>query len=384
VRGIEQVGGFGGNSDILAENAVFAGDPGFYKTSLQRLEAATTVTVLGAARRWLSAGAYNLEVHPFPEMNASGEGVDRSSVPETTTFPTVGFTSFERASLKNGLEVIVATRDSVPAVNISMQFDSGFAADQFALPGTSSMAIAMLDEGTRKRNALQISDELDRLGASIATGSGIDSSRVTLSALTENLDASLALYADVVLNPSFPDAELDRLRKNVLAQIKQEKTRPVGLALRIFPSLLYGEGHAYALPLTGSGTEESVREITRDSLVAYHKTWFKPNNATMIVVGDTSMAVIKPKLEKLFAGWKPDTVPTKNISAVRLQDRERVFLIDRPGSEQSIIFAGNVAPAVGDGNEIAIETMNEIFGGSFTSRINMNLREDKHRSYGAQ
>jgi zinc protease len=127
-----------------------------------------------------------------------------------------------------------------------------------------------------------------------------------------------------------------------------------------------------------------VARISRQSLVDYHTTWFKPNNATMIVVGDTTMAEIKPKLEKLFGAWKTGTVPTKNIADVSLQHRERVYLIDRPGSEQSIIFAANVAPAVGHGNEIAIETMNEILGGSFTSRINMNLREDKHWSYGAQ
>jgi zinc protease len=187
----------------------------------------------------------------------------------------------------------------------------------------------------------------------------------------------------VILNCRFRN-RTERLRKAFLAQIQQEKTRPVGLALRIFPALLYGEGHAYSLPLTGSGTEQSVNRITRQSLVDYHATWFKPNSATMIVVGDTTMAEILPKLEKLFGAWKPANVPTKNIAAVDPQDRERVYLIDRPGSEQSIIFAANVAPAVGHGNEIAIETMNEILGGSFTSRINMNLREDKHWSYGAQ
>jgi zinc protease len=383
VRGIEQVGGFGGKSDILAENAVLAGDPGFYRTSLERFEAATPDSVLAAARRWLVAGAYHLEVHPFPELKADATGVDRSAVPETKSFPQVKFTAFERSQLKNGMQVIVATRDTIPAVNISMQFNAGYAADQFGEPGTSSLAMAMLDEGTRKRTSLQISDQLDRLGASIGAGSRIDSSSVSLSALTENLDASLELYADVILNPAFPDPDLDRLRKSMLAGIKQEKTRPVGLALRIFPALLYGKGHAYSLPLTGSGTEESVQRITRQSLVDYHSTWFRPNNATMIVVGNTTMAAIKPKLEKLFGSWKPGPVPSKNISAVALQDRERVFLIDRPGSEQSIIFAANLAPAVGDGNEIAIETMNEIIGGSFSSRINMNLRENRHWSYGA-
>jgi zinc protease len=138
------------------------------------------------------------------------------------------------------------------------------------------------------------------------------------------------------------------------------------------------------MPLTGSGTEESVERITRDSLVNYHRTWFRPNNATMIVVGDTSMAEIKPKLERLFRNWEPGTTPTKNVANVSPRDAEQVYVIDRPGSEQSIIIAGNIAPAVSDGNEIAVETMNEIIGGSFTSRINMNLREDKAWAYGAR
>jgi zinc protease len=192
------------------------------------------------------------------------------------------------------------------------------------------------------------------------------------------------LYADVVLNPAFPQKELDRLRKARLAQIQQEKTQPIGIALRVLPALLYGRDHAYSLPLTGSGTEESVARITRDSLVNYHKTWFTPNNATMIVVGDTTMDEIKPKLEKLFRRWQPGNVPTKNIGNVDLPDQDRIYIIDRPGAVQSIIFAANIAPPAGQGNEIAIETMNEIIGGSFTSRINMNLREDKHWAYGAR
>ncbi|HZW59184.1 MAG TPA: pitrilysin family protein, partial [Woeseiaceae bacterium] len=383
IRGMEQVGGFGGKSDVLAQNAVYAGDPAFYKTSLERLEQATPAAVRDAARRWLDAGRYTLEVQPYPDLLASGEGADRSSVPETTSFPEVQFTDFERGSLSNGIELIVARRDAVPVVNFNLRLDAGYASDQFGEPGTSSLAMAMLDEGTKKRSALEISDQAARLGAVIGAGSGIDASSITLSALRENLDESLDLYADIILNPQFPEEELARLRKQRLAQIQQEKTQPVGLALRIFPGLLYGDDHAYSLPLTGSGTEESVRRITRDSLIEYHRTWFKPNNATLIVVGDTSMAEIKPKLERLFAKWKPGNVPAKNIGDVPLRERQQVYLIDRPGAEQSIIFAGNVAPAAGGGNEIAIETMNEILGGSFTSRINMNLREDKHWAYGA-
>ena len=384
VRGVERIGGFGGKSDILAQNAIYAGDPGFYTTSLDRFEAATPKTIQAAAKRWLSAGSYQLDVLPFPELQAATEGADRSALPETNAFPTVKFTEFERSNLSNGLELIVAHRATVPVVNLLMRFDAGFASDQFGEPGTSSLAMAMLDEGTRTRTALEISDELARLGAYFGAGSGIDASGVSISALKENLDDSLELYADVVLNPAFPQNELDRLRKARLAQIKQEKTQPIGIALRVLPALMYGRDHAYSLPLTGSGTEESVARITRDSLVDYHQTWFRPNNATMIVVGDTTMDEIKPKLEKLFRRWQPGNVPTKNIGNVDLPDKDRIYIIDRPDAVQSIIFAANVAPPAGQGNEIAIETMNEIIGGSFTSRINMNLREDKHWAYGAR
>ncbi len=383
VRGLESIGGFGGKSDLLAQNAVYEGDPGAFKKSMDRIEAATTGAVEAAAKRWITAGAFHLEVHPFPQLSAATEGADRSTVPETTTFPEVKFAKFERQFLSNGMELIVATRSAVPVVNISMNFDAGYASDQFGELGTSSLTMTMLDEGTKKRSALEISDELARLGANFNARSGIDASSVGISALTENLDASLDIYADIVLNPAFPEYELERLRKMRIAQIQQEKTQPIGLAIRLFPALLYGEGHAYSMPLTGSGTEESVARITRDSLVDYHRTWFRPNNATMIVVGDTTMAEIKPKLEKLFAKWEPGEIPTKNIADVSLSDTEKVYIVDRPGSEQSIIFAGNVAPAVRDGNELAIETMNEIIGGSFTARINMNLREDKSWAYGA-
>jgi len=384
VRGLESIGGFGGKSDLLAQNAVYEGDPGAYRKSMDRLDAATPEEVVAAARRWLTAGAYHLEVHPFPEVAASADGADRSAVPETTNFPEVKFAEFERDFLANGMELIVANRSAVPVVNIRMSFDAGYASDQFGELGTSSLAMTMLDEGTTKRSALEISDELARLGARFNAGSNIDSSTVGISALKENLDASLDIFSDLVLNPAFPDNELERLRRMRLARIQQEKTQPIGLAIRVFPKLLYGEGHAYSMPLTGSGTEESVARISRDSLVDYHSTWFKPNNATMIVVGDTSMEEMKPKLERLFRDWEPGTTPTKNIADVGVRDAEHVYVIDRPGSEQSIIIAGNVAPAVSDGNELAVETMNEIIGGSFTSRINMNLREDKAWAYGAQ
>lgn len=384
IRGLEQIGGFGGKAQMLARNATYAGDPGFYKTQMQRIDEATPEDVRDAARRWFTAGSFTLEVVPFPEVSASAEGADRSSGPPMPdTFPEVDFSTFERSALSNGMELIVATRKAVPVVQFSLSVDAGFASDQFTEMGTSSLAMDMLTEGTKRRSSLEISDELARLGASLGAGAGIDRSSVSLNALKSNLDASLDLYADVILNPSFPQGDLDRLKKQRLARIQQEKNQPVGMALRLMPALIYGQGHAYSVPLTGSGTEASVGRITRDKLLDYHKTWFRPNNATLVVVGDTTMAEIKPKLEKLFAKWKPADVPVKNIGKVDGLDSDRIYIVDRPDAVQSVVIGGNLAPAIVDGNEIAVETMNEILGGSFTSRVNMNLREDKHWAYGA-
>ena len=383
IRGVEKVGGFGGKSDVLARNAVYTGNPGFYQVSLDRLERATPNDVRDAARRWLGAGTYRLEILPYPELTAADEGADRSTLPETETFPEVEFDEFERDFLSNGLELIVAERRSVPVVRMSMVVDAGFASDQFSTPGTSSLAMAMIDEGTRKRTAIEISDETAALGAQISAGSGLDASYVSLNALAENLDDSLDLYADIIFNPVFPADELERLRRQRLARIQQEKNQPVGMAIRILPALLYGEGHAYSIPLTGSGTEASVQSITRDTLVDWHSTWFRPNNATMIVVGDTTMDEIKPKLERVFRRWEPADVPTKSIDDVADRPNASVYIVDRPEAEQSIIFAANLSPKRDAGNEFAVQSMNEILGGSFTSRVNMNLREDKGWAYGA-
>ncbi|MEA2724250.1 MAG: zinc protease [Gemmatimonadales bacterium] len=383
VRGVERIGGFGGKSDVLAQGEIFAGRPDFYKVRLDRLERASPSQILSSAKRWLSDGVYNLEVHPYPEFQAAQAGADRSKLPEPGASPVAKFPELERATLSNGLKIVLARRATIPQVRFDLLLDAGFAADQGAIPGTASLAMAMLDEGTARRNSIQISDQLAQLGANLGTGSKLDASSVSLEALSENLDASLDIYGDVILNPAFPRTDFDRLKKQRLAQIQQEKADPVGLALRVFPGLLYGAGHAYANPWTGSGTEESTARIKREDLIHFHQTWFKPNHATLVVVGATTMAEIKPKLERLFASWKPGDVPAKNIATVGQQPRPVVYLIDRPGSLQSVILAGNVAPPKANPKEVTIEAMNGVLGGDFSSRINMNLREDKHWSYGA-
>lgn len=383
IRGIERIGGFGGKSDILAQNEIYAGSPDYYKTTLKRVHEATAQNLQNAAKQWLSDGVYILEVHPFPDYKTTASTVDRTKLPEAGAPPTVKFPDLQRATLANGLQIILAERPSIPMVNFNLMIDAGYASDQFGLPGTASLAMDMLDEGTKKRSSLQISEELAQLGANLGAGSGLDMSTVFLSALKTQLDPSLEIFADVVLNPSFPEADFKRLQKQQIARIQREKVTPIQIALRVFPKLLYGANHAYSNPFTGSGTEDAVNKMTIADLAKFHQTWFKPNNATLVVVGATTMNEIKPKLEKLFAGWKKGEAPKKNLATVAMAAKPTVYLIDRPGSQQSNILAGHIAVPKANPDEFAIEAMNNVLGGDFTSRVNMNLREDKHWSYGA-
>jgi zinc protease len=383
IRGAERIGGFGGKSDILAMNQVYAGNPEYYKTSVNRVREATPENVRKVAEAWLSDGVYTLEVHPFPEYATVKSEVDRSKLPALGEVPDTKFPDVQRAQLKNGLKIVLAERHSIPVVTFNMILDAGYASDSFGIPGTAKLAMGMLDEGTKSRSALEISEQLQLLGANLGSGSGLDTSTVFLSALKANLQDSLELYADVILNPSFPQEELDRLKKNQIDAIQREKVQPVSMGLRVLPQLLYGVGHAYSAPLTGSGTEESTRKIARDDIKKFYETWFKADNATIVVVGDTTLAEVKPKLEKLFGDWKAGKVPQKNIAKVEQESKNVIYLLDRPGSIQSIIFAANLTVPRNNPDEFAIQSLNNVLGGQFTSRLNMNLREDKHWSYGA-
>ncbi len=383
IRGIERIGGFGGKSDILASNMTYGGTPDYYKTTMNNVESATAKEITETANNWLSDGVYILEVQPFPELKASTESADRTKLPALGENPEVKFPSVERSTLSNGLKIVLAERHSIPVASFRLMIDAGFAADQKINPGTAKLTMDMMDEGTKKLNSLEISEQLSLLGANLSTGSNLDYCVVSLNALKTNLDPSLDLFADVILNPSFPENDFNRLKKNLLVSIQREKATPVQMGLRVFPQLLYGKNHAYGNPLTGSGTESSVNSITKDDLVKFRNDWFKPNNATLVIVGDVTMTEIKPKLEKLFKDWKSGDVPVKNVTNVELNKNSVVYIMDRPGSQQSIIFAGHVTPKRNPEDEVAIKTFNDILGGVFTSRINMNLREDKHWSYGS-
>ena len=383
VRIVERIGGFGGTSDVLARCQTFRGNPDCYKDYLQWVKAATPATVKKAALDWLSDGDYVLEVHPYPTLKTEGK-LDRSKEPAAGDPMSLKLPPVQKSSLNNGLKIVLAERHSAPVVNFTLLVDSGYSADPGDASGTDSFEQRMLEEGTPTRDSLKIGEELESLSANFNAGANLDFSLVSLNTLKSTMDKSLDIYADLILHPAFPEKEFRRLQKERLAGIKREKVTPQPMALRVVPTLLYSKGHPYAVPFTGTGTEAGVSKMTRQDLVKFHETWFKPNNATLLVVGDTTMAEIKPKLESLFASWKPGDVAQRTVPHVDEPEKDMVYLIDRPGSGQSVIIGAQLAPPQNDPDAIALQLVNSIFGGNFSSRINMNLREDKHWSYGVR
>lgn len=383
VRGVERIGGFGGKSDVLATNQTYLGSPNAYKQRLAHYEEADAASLREAARSWLSDGVYALEVHPFAPAKQAAIASDRSRVPEPARPHELNLPRFEEDVLSNGVRVLLAERHDIPLVNLWLEIDAGYAADQFAGLGAARLASSLLTSGTTRRNALEISEEVQLLGAQLGAGCNLDFCSVYLSALTGVLEKGLELFAEVVLDPTFPQADFERQRRLQLSNIANEKATPLQMVLRALPPLLFGRDHPYGVPLTGSGTEESVRTMTRESIAAFHSTWFKPAGATFVVVGDTTLAKIKPKLEGFFANWPNGAVPSKGITTVGKPGKPVVYLIDKPGSLHSIVMSATLAPAPDPQNEVALEAMNNIFGGTFGGRLNMNLREGKHWSYGA-
>lgn len=417
IRGLEEVGGFRGKAVILAQGQVYLGDPAAYKKNLGRIAAATPASVLDAARRWIGRGDYTLTVvpaksgvdlaaedkavQPLPAREgkpapvtppariytSTKSRVDRAAgVPEVDRFPELSFPAVHRGKLGNGIEVVLAERHTIPVTQIQLQFGAGYAADQGRKLGTASFVSAMLDEGTKKLDSVDIAKRRESLGAIINSYTGLDASNVRLNALNANLAPSLELFADIVRNPAFRDADIERIRAQWLATIAQEKTQPQGMALRTLPPLLYGANHAYGIPFTGTGTEAAIRSLAAADLIAFHEAYYRPDNAKILVAGDTTLEAILPLLDKVFGDWTaPATaLPAKNIAQVAAQSKPRVFLIDRKDSPQSLILAGSLAPATTAPDYLPTLTANSVFGGTFTSRVNMNLRENKRWSYGAR
>ena len=279
-------------------------------------------------------------------------------------------------------------RHTIPVVQVQLLFDAGYASDQGRKLGTSAFTMAMLDEGTTDLDSLEIARRAERVGGRDQRGIGLDSSSVApeFADLRSSMP-SLALYADIVRNPAFREDDLTRMRGQWLARIAQEKTQPTGLALRTLPPLLYGDGHAYAIPFTGSGTEAAIKAMTAPDLRAYVRDCLRPDNAQdprrRRHHARRDHPAARRRVRRLESATDAPRRRRRTSPASIAPAKPRVYLMDHPGAPQSLILAGVVAPSTKAPNNLEIQTMNGAFGGSFTSRLNMNLREDKHWAYGA-
>lgn len=309
---------------------------------------------------------------------------DRTKIPEAGAVPDFTLldeTKLKRTQLSNGIDLWLYRYKKLPVVQVYLVVHTGAYSDPAEKAGMTNLFSEMLDEGTNNRSALQIADDFDFFGTKFNTWASMDGCGVSMLSLREHLNASLEVLSDVVQHPEFPDDELTRVRKNVLTGILQEEDQPNVLANKVFLKTIYGKHHPYGYPLLG--TFNTVKSITSTELREKYVSFFKPNNASIVVVGDIGLAEINDTIESVFAGWESSSTPPVDLSGIADRDHTGIYLVNRPGAVQSQIRIGHRGLERRHKDYFPVRVMNQILGGQFTSRINLNLREDKGYTYGA-
>jgi len=313
---------------------------------------------------------------------ATAQGtVDRSKPPELGPPPRVSLPPILTRQLANGLKLMIVEQHELPLADFVLLVGSGGTADPLGKTGVANLTAAMLREGTTTRKSLDIADQTSFLGISLFPQASWESSTLSLHTPTAQIDSALALFADVALHPSFPVNEFERLKKNRLTELLQLRDQGPAIANLAFPAILYGNAHPYGAPLIG--TEVSVTGLTTADLQSYYQTNFKPNNSTLIIVGDVNPTQIEQKINALFGGWQRGDVPQLTYSEPPKSSATTIYLIDKPGAAQSSFRIGAVGVPRSTKDYFALTVMNTILGGSFTSRLNQNLREARGYTYGA-
>jgi predicted Zn-dependent peptidase len=288
----------------------------------------------------------------------------------------------EEASLPNGLRVLLLRSTKVPTFNMQMVVLSGGLSDKPDFRGVSGFTATLLREGTAKRSSKDIAEQIDSLGATLNASSGLSSMITTVSTagLVENFDQTLDLFADVIRNPTFPEAEINKYRARILPQLQFQRSSPQFLALEQFNRAIYGTGHPASLV---SPPAESIKKVTSKDLAEFHSTYYRPNNAILAIVGDVTLKEVMPKLEKAFGDWQKADVPATKIPAVPEQSGAKIFLIDRPGSVQTVLRLGTLGIERTSPDYFAVLLADAVLGGGPQARLFLNLREDKGYTYGA-
>ena len=387
-------------SDFLNSYNVGYGDPLAYKDEIKRLFAVTPADVKRVAAQYLTPNRVRLDVLPgapaqrAPEVDVERKGqevasptippvkdtFDRSKMPEPGPTPAFSPPPIVRRKLSNGLEVLIAERHELPILTMNLVVKGGDVTNPEGKEGLASMAADLMTEGTDSRDALKLAGELSEIGASLNATGGLESSGLSLTTLTKHTGKALDLFTDVLLHPSFPAKDLERLRKQKLAQILRRADSAPAIAGEVFPKLLYSQSHPYGR----TDSAKTVGALTREDVVDFYKSIFAPNNAALVVVGDTTPEKITMLLEVALKGWKPVEAPKAKLPEPPPAMGTTLYLVDKPAAAQSVLAVGGVGVNRGTPDYFALSVMNGILGGQFSSRINLNLREDKGYTYGAR
>ncbi|TDI36656.1 MAG: insulinase family protein [Acidobacteria bacterium] len=380
LSGLERIGGFGGKADRLAMYQTFLGSPDFIEADYQRYQDVQAKDIRKATKRYLLKPRLVVSYLPETSTTEDRDEPDRSKKPVLKESPAFHVPEVASTKLSNGLKLYVVERREIPKVATALVVKVGATAESFERSGLASMTAEMLEEGTTTRTSLQIEAELDRMGSHLSTGGSREWSVVSLDALKRHLPDSLELMADVLLHPGFPGEELERCRKQRLDGFLQDRVSPGAIAGKAIRKALFGKSHPYGWPI--SGEEKSVEAMQRAELEQFYLTHYAPSNAVLIMVGDIGLEEAESLVERSFGHWEVEAFGEAQVEKVAPPSRVTYF-VDRPGSAQSELRLAKLAPPRNTEDYYILEVLNNILGGGFSGRLNLNLREDKGFTYGA-
>ncbi len=386
-----------GKGRLLADFEGYLGRPNSFQQELDRYHNVTPADVKRVANLYLGANHLVMSYLPAKAAPVSAQAdkpvstetkkkdkdliaKQDQALPKPGPDPKFAVPPIQKTTLSNGLDLWLVEHHELPIVSMNMVFNAGAIAESADRAGVASMTSSMLNQGTKKRSSTDISNSLLSIGASMGPGASWDANSVSLLSLTANLDKALDVYADVITGPTFPENEFAQLKRRTLSGFNARKANGPTVADMVYYRVLYGD-QPYSRPL--SGNEKTVGGLSRQDIVDFYNTYYIPDNATLIVVGDVQMADIKARLENAFAGWKGGTPPPRLGSEQAMVGKPGIYFVDKPGSTQSSLYIGQVGIDRSNPDYYAVQVMNSILGGGSSARLFMNLREEKGYTYGA-
>ena len=384
ISGLERIGGFGGKADILNQYNTYLGDPGMIEEDLARYRAVSPADVQRVVATWLdTSNRVLIRFHPEEsERPADALTLDRSQQPPLGEDRPFKAPAVQTATLPNGLELLVVERTDLPKASVTLVTRAGAVADPASKAGVANMTIRTIDMGTTTRKALEIEEAFGALGTTLTGNAGRESARLGVDVLTRSLDPAMALVADVVRNPTFPEDEVAREKKRQLDAIAQQDRSAGALAGRIQPMLAFGHEHPYGRPV--SGLKGTVEAITREDLAAFHQARWKPGSSALVVAGDVTLAEAEALAAKHFGDWSGGAAAKITIPApAPAAEAGKIYLVHRPDAAQTVVAQWLPAPARGTPEYDVLSMVDSVWGGGgFGTRLNLNLREKNGYSYG--